>query len=162
MLQSFQFLASMLDNEHRGIRSTAVETLVSITKARLENNQITASDKAGFLNKVHEVVSGFLKRFAEDAKSLFRRKADMLILMAKLILHLSSRELKMDVITLLVKMWRDPDSEVRIVSIKMMLTLAEAKTAEVLECFGQQSLNAKRTACSVVSVGRPTNMAHLR
>jgi hypothetical protein len=153
VLLSVQFLADMLENEHRGIRIAAVEALTTITRIQLED-----SVKPSFVDTIQDVINDFLSKILDDSShTLYRRvsikklpntraiipsntlillqKADIINLVAHLIIYINHKDTRKQVINLLVKLWRDPDSEVRITAIKMVQLLGESGIPEVLEGF---------------------------
>ncbi|KAJ3313925.1 hypothetical protein HDU76_002509 [Blyttiomyces sp. JEL0837] len=125
--ESVAFLSSMLDNEHRGIRIAAVEAVTTITRLQLESLV-----KANFVAKIQEIISGFLGRL----------KADMINLIAQLGIFVKERSLRHDIVKTIMQFWRDPDSEVRVISIKMIQLLAESGVQEVTENFHLRDGNA--------------------
>ncbi|KAJ3415514.1 RNA polymerase II associated protein 1 [Chytridiales sp. JEL 0842] len=128
---SIHFLAKMLENEHRGIRIAAVEALTTITRLQMET-----SVSPTFVNTIQEVISGFLaKLLDESSQNLYRRKADIINLIAHLLIYINHKEMRRQVVNLLVRLWRDHDSEVRVTAIKMMQLLGESGIPEVLEGF---------------------------
>ncbi|KAI9106007.1 armadillo-type protein [Phlyctochytrium arcticum] len=130
IVAAFQLLADMLENEHRGIRIAAVESLVTIAMIQLE-----ASIKPGFTNKIKTVVQNFLARLTDSNSSLYRRKVDMINVMTQLISYVKERPLRLQFIGLLVHLWKDADAEVRVGAIKMIQVLGEGGVTEVAECF---------------------------
>ncbi|KND03924.1 uncharacterized protein SPPG_01373 [Spizellomyces punctatus DAOM BR117] len=132
LMSAFQFLADMLENEHRGIRIAAVEALVTIVMIQLE-----AAIKPGFVNKIKGIMQNLLTRLqtVDDSASLYRRKADMVSVMAQLMTYVKERRLRLNFIRVLVQLWKDPDSEVRVAAIKMMQLLGERGVTEITECF---------------------------
>ncbi|KAJ3014030.1 hypothetical protein HKX48_005388 [Thoreauomyces humboldtii] len=134
LVESVQYIAEMLENEHRGIRIAAVEALVTISMIQLESNV-----KPGFVNKIKSVVQTFLPRLVDENAELYRRKADQLNLIAQLIPYIKERPLRLQFIRVLVQLWKDPDTEVRVTSIKMIQLLGEAGLAEIGECFKERS-----------------------
>ncbi|KAJ3148056.1 hypothetical protein HDU89_004901 [Geranomyces variabilis] len=143
LIEAFHFLSEMLANEHRGIRIAAVEALVTTTMIQLE-----FSVKQGFVNKIKNIVQEFLSRLVDDNAELYRRKADQLNLMAQLIPSIKERSLRLQFIRVLVQLWKDPDTEVRVTSIKMIQLLGEAGLAEISECFVDPAEDVKRADAS--------------
>ncbi|KAJ3101339.1 hypothetical protein HDU97_001433 [Phlyctochytrium planicorne] len=140
LITAIQFLADMLENEHRGIRMAAVEAINTITKIQLE-----LSLKPTLLGKIQELTTGFLARLkGNDSFSLYRRRADIINLMAQLIGYVNDRTQRVDVLEQLLRYWKDPDSEVRTIAIKMLQHLGESGMPEVIEGFriGNDGKNA--------------------
>ncbi|KAI8848354.1 armadillo-type protein [Chytridium lagenaria] len=131
LVSSIQFLADMLDNEHRGIRMASVEAITTITRIQIEN-----AAKPALMAKVDEQVHQFLDRLkGESSNSLYRRRADIINLMAQLVVFVSDRGCRIDVLEQLIRFWKDPDSEVRTIAIKMLQHLGESGLPEVIEGF---------------------------
>ncbi|TPX59062.1 hypothetical protein PhCBS80983_g02729 [Powellomyces hirtus] len=150
LIDAFQFLSEMLGNEHRGIRIAAVEALVTTSMIQLES-----TPKPGFVNKIKTVVQEFLPRLVDENAELYRRKADQLNLMAQLVPCIKERTLRLQFIRVLVQLWRDPDTEVRVTSIKMIQLLGEAGLAEISECFKDTS---EELAKAPDAAGTPPNI----
>ncbi|KAJ1562766.1 hypothetical protein HK096_003736 [Nowakowskiella sp. JEL0078] len=131
LINCFQFLTELLNNEHRGIRMISVEALSTLTSIQLEDETL----KDNFIKKIHSVVQQISKRVKEENSSLYRKKADMIMLLAQLSIHVEDRLVRLGIIRMLISMWRDPDSEVRSTSIKMVQLMSENNIQEVAECF---------------------------
>ncbi|KAJ3242402.1 hypothetical protein HDU78_001407 [Chytriomyces hyalinus] len=159
LIAALQFLADMLQNEHRGIRITAVEAFLTLSKIQLENTtstsltppltavpgaigtpqqptlQLTQQRRPDLLRKIQDTVTLFLDKLTEGTE-IYRRKADYISLTAQLLTHVSNDAfMVLKVLHLLVRFWRDPDNEVRIMSIKMVRLLGEMGIHQVMECF---------------------------
>ncbi|KAI9350180.1 armadillo-type protein [Obelidium mucronatum] len=142
LTNALKFLVDMLENEHRGIRIAAVEAFLTIAKIQLENGP-----RPDILRNVQDTVTHFLDKLL-DGTELYRRKADYISLIAQLLVHVNDNFVIIKVLVLLVKLWKDPDSEVRIMSIKMVRLLGEVGIPQVMECFradavGQNSLDSR-------------------
>eukprot|EP00842_Homolaphlyctis_polyrhiza_P001264 jgi/Hompol1/2138/HPOL_002083-RA len=88
-----------------------------------------------FKQKVDAVVIELLSKLTDEYTTLYRRKADYITLISQLVMMIPNRANRLKIIKLLVHMWRDPDSEVRVTAIKMIKNMGEASIPEVLECF---------------------------
>ncbi|KAJ3352902.1 hypothetical protein HDU83_007559 [Entophlyctis luteolus] len=111
---ALQFIAGMLENEHRGIRMASVEAFLTVAQIQLEN-----PDRPEIHRKVQDTIRVFLDKLVSKAE-LYRRKADYVGLVSQLLVFNSNPVVVLEVLVLLVKLWKDPDSEVRLVSIKML------------------------------------------
>ncbi|KAI9207546.1 armadillo-type protein [Polychytrium aggregatum] len=131
LVKVITFLAGMLDNEHRGIRITTVEAILMIINLQLEAD----SEKTGLITMIHALVKSLVKRLKEEQYSLYRRKADIINLVSQLLVFVSDRLLRIEILQLFVNFWKDPDSEVRIASINMVKFLGESGMAEIGEAF---------------------------
>ncbi|KAJ3084110.1 hypothetical protein HDU99_003321 [Rhizoclosmatium hyalinum] len=129
IISSLQFLTDMLQNEHRGIRIAAVEAFLLISKIQLENGS-----RPDILRKTQDTVNEFLAKL-EDGSELFRRKCDYISLISQLLVNVNDNITIIKVLVLLVKFWKDPDNEVRIMAIKMVRLLGEMGVPQVMECF---------------------------
>ncbi|KAJ3208349.1 hypothetical protein HDU82_002587 [Entophlyctis luteolus] len=121
---ALQFIAGMLENEHRGIRMASVEAFLTVAQIQLEN-----PDRPEIHRKVQDTIRVFLDKL----------KADYVGLVSQLLVFNSNPVVVLEVLVLLVKLWKDPDSEVRLVSIKMVRMLGEMGVPQVLECFQTDS-----------------------
>ncbi|KAJ3213498.1 Jouberin [Dinochytrium kinnereticum] len=131
LVSALQTLADMLENEHRGIRMASVEAITAISRIQLE-----ISPKPAVLGKIQELVQEFLNRLKdENSFVLFRRRADIINLMAQLLVFVSDRPCRIEVLEQLIRHWKDPDSEVRTIAIKMLQHLGQSGLAEVVEGF---------------------------
>ncbi|KAI8611201.1 armadillo-type protein [Chytriomyces sp. MP71] len=129
IIESLDFLASMLENEHRGIRFTAVEAFLTISKIQLET-----APRPDILRKIQDTISWFLDKLTDSA-DLYRRKADYISVVSQLLPHVNDSFVVIKVLILLVKFWKDPDNEVRVIAIKMVRMLGELGIPQVMECF---------------------------
>jgi hypothetical protein len=67
--------------------------------------------------------------------SSYTQKADIAETIAHLLPHVKDRTTKLQVITLISKLWLDADHHVRSVGIKSIRELGELGVPEVKECF---------------------------
>ncbi|KAJ3128551.1 hypothetical protein HK100_009127 [Physocladia obscura] len=129
IIDSLQFISDMLQNEHRGIRIAAVEAFLTVSKIQLENQ-----DRPDILHKIQDTVTFYFEKLI-DKSEIFRRKADYINLVSQLLVYFNDSNVVIKVLSLLVKFWKDPDNEVRIISIKMVRLLGEMGIPQVMECF---------------------------
>ncbi|KAI9005894.1 armadillo-type protein [Gaertneriomyces semiglobifer] len=130
LISAFQFLSDMLENEHRGVRIAVVEALVTLSMLQLQGG-----GKASFIAAMQNIFQSFIVRLNEDAGFLYRRKADIINVMAQLMSYVPDTELRSQLVSTLVRLWKDPDSEVRVTAIKMIQLLGESGLNEVNERF---------------------------
>ncbi|EGF80415.1 hypothetical protein BATDEDRAFT_24972 [Batrachochytrium dendrobatidis JAM81] len=141
LIEGFEFISTFLSNEHRGIRSTAVEALRVILELQLD-----IPSNFSLVEKVHDVMSRLFAELNNRYQMLYRRKADYAILISQMVVHITNPQYRFDILRVLVRMWRDPDSEVRVTSIQMVKLLGQAKLPEVLVCFADPSTSNKEKA----------------
>lgn len=140
MLEAVDFLAAMLENEHRGIRIAAVESIVTIVRTQLDSLR----PRTVLVEKIRSIINKMLGFLENDLREpLYRRKADILHLMAELSVFTSDRGMHLSAVWQLMKLWRDPDSEVRLTAMKMTLMLGEAGMAEILEGLKVDNVDGK-------------------
>jgi hypothetical protein len=74
-----------------------------------------------------------------ERHALFRRKVDYVRLVASLLKFTQNEILRNRALGLLVELWKDPDSEVRVNSIKMVKMLGELGLKEVVNGFNEST-----------------------
>ncbi len=148
-----EYLSEMLENEHRGIRKTAVECIVLICRVQLTEGRVGVQRYA-VREMVGRIVEGIIGRLEGDENrsangggqgatgggggGLYKRKQDLVQLVGNLASFTLS-DLRTRVLNLLVSLWKDPDSTVRQTSIKMVRMLGEQGVKEVVDAFNQSS-----------------------
>ncbi|KAJ3090469.1 hypothetical protein HK102_003650 [Quaeritorhiza haematococci] len=142
LISGFQFLVEMLENEHRGIRIAAVEAVITMIKLQLEAAPAQSQQQISLVNKIQLVTETYISRLIQDRATLYRKKADMINMMAQLLPFIKNRRLTIRTLHLLVDFWKDQDSEVRITAVKMIQLLGEAGLPEVIECFDDDTRNS--------------------
>jgi hypothetical protein len=65
-------------------------------------------------------VKNLLSKLTKEHQSLFRKKADYVSLISQLIIHFDDREMHKELLKMLLVFWKDPDSDVREISINMV------------------------------------------
>ncbi|KAI8922787.1 armadillo-type protein [Entophlyctis helioformis] len=148
--EAFHFIADMLSDEHRGLRIAAVEALV--TTVQLQSESI---DNTEFIEKIDNIVGELLAKLKSEYQSLYRRKADYATLISHLVIPISKHEHRLEILRLLVQMWRDPDSEVRIPSIRMVLKMGQAGLPEVLSSFEEEKVGGVASQAPVETTQQP-------
>lgn len=125
VLSAFQFLLDILPHENRGVRTLTVEALVVMAKLQL---QCEGTTRVEFSKKIESTVNSFMKLTMEEKEPLYRRKADFVVLVVQLCIALDDSK-KFPCSKLLQfcsKLWKDNDSQVRALSIKMVQALGES------------------------------------
>ncbi|KAJ3055306.1 hypothetical protein HK097_010884, partial [Rhizophlyctis rosea] len=97
------------------------------------------SPRPAFTGKVQTIVQSFASRLVSEQSTLYRRKADIINLLAQLVPYVNSRFERINILRIFVQHWRDPDSEVRVTAIKMVQYLGESGIPEVLECLNENA-----------------------
>lgn len=65
-------------------------------------------------------INDLLSKLTKDHQSLFRKKADYVSLISQLIIHFGDRDMQKELLKILLVFWKDPDSDVREISINMV------------------------------------------
>ncbi|KAL2913671.1 hypothetical protein HK105_206831 [Polyrhizophydium stewartii] len=154
IVDGFQFIADMLGDEHRGLRIAAVEALVTIVQIQVENGAA-----AELTDRVGVVVQDMLAKLTNEFSTLYRRKADYATLISQLVAFIPNPELRLRILRVLVQMWRDPDSEVRITAIKMVKRMGEAGLPEVLACFEDKNNGSRDKLAGAAAAGAAPSTA---
>ncbi|KAJ3046106.1 hypothetical protein HDV00_003856 [Rhizophlyctis rosea] len=97
----------------------------------------TPPQHPAFTAKIQSIVQSFASRLVSEQTTLYRRKADIINLLAQLVPHVKSRTERINILRIFVQHWRDPDSEVRVTAIKMVQYLGESGIPEVMECLNE-------------------------
>jgi hypothetical protein len=82
------------------------------------------------------------------------QKVDYVKLISSLMAYITNEQSRAGAIKLLVDLWRDPDAEVRVTSIKMIRFLGENGTKEVLDGFDEKKsgvVNLLKETASLLS-----------
>ncbi|KXS12168.1 ARM repeat-containing protein [Gonapodya prolifera JEL478] len=132
LVHGFTFLMSLLDNPHRGIRASAVDCLSMIVERQLVKMD---SSPAHLLSVMSDTLENMLSKFDQEDSELDRKKSDIVFLIAHFCPYTTSKDVRLKVISLLVNLWRDPDSEVRATSIDAIEELGRKGVPEVLESW---------------------------
>ncbi|KAI9141859.1 hypothetical protein BKA69DRAFT_1071625 [Paraphysoderma sedebokerense] len=136
VIQGFQFLIGMLTDEHRAVRAIAVEAAAKLVASHSSKN---SQSETALISYVQKVVKGFINEMKDPDNMLYRRRVDMIILVSRVSAYISDNEIRVAVINLLVDLWIDPDSEVRVTAIKMVQALCEQQLPEVISGFRKSS-----------------------
>jgi hypothetical protein len=105
----------MLDEEHRGFRLVVIDCCTYMV-----NSLSNFKSHAVLYEHVNQIVVELLEKVNTQDQTLYRKKADLISLISQILPHYSDKELQRTVLKCLLRMWRDPDSEVRHVSINMV------------------------------------------
>ncbi len=119
LVSAFSFLINMLNEEHRGFRLVTIDccTYMVNSLSNFKSHKI-------LYEHVNQTLLELLEKLKIQDQTLYRKKADLISLISQILPHYSEdKELQRTVIKCLLKMWRDPDSEVRHVSINMVQVL---------------------------------------
>lgn len=123
-----------MEDEHRGIRSVALEAISVICEIQLQKQDSS-------VNKFREVIKSIavelIDRIIGDESGMFRKKGDLLFLVSQLVVHINEFEIRSSVLHLLIKAWRDPNSAIRKLSIRRVIDMGEQGVQEVLQSFKQ-------------------------
>jgi hypothetical protein len=134
LIEALEFLVPLMDEEHRGMRLVVIDCFVYMISLLDKFNQ-----KEKLYNFVRSTFQQLLQKVETNYNQLYRRKADYASLLAQVSVHFSDREMHAQLLKLLLKMWRDADSEVRQVSINMIqviLTNVASRRNWSRLCFG--------------------------
>jgi hypothetical protein len=124
-----------------GVRSVSIEALCVICELQLGRTDSQLTLFRGTIKKTgREIVDRLIK------EGMFRKRGDILLLASQLAVHVNDQQMRKDVLQLLVKAWRDPDSQVRQTAISRVKAMGEQGVPQVLECFQDATLREETTA----------------
>ncbi|KAJ3338804.1 hypothetical protein HDU93_009026 [Gonapodya sp. JEL0774] len=129
----FGFLTSLLDDPHRGVRASACDSISMIVKNQLIESKF--GSHALLLKAVNNKLDDIVNIFEREDSELFRKKSDLVFLLSRFVPYTPSSSLRLRCLTLLVKLWRDPDSEVRATAIDAVDELGRLGLPEVLDAW---------------------------
>ncbi|KAH6591220.1 hypothetical protein BASA61_005015 [Batrachochytrium salamandrivorans] len=130
LMVGFRFISKILCDEHRGLRTAAVEAIGLIVHTQME-----ISPNPALMAEVDALVAVLLTELEDEMKPLYRRKSDYVTLISQMVVHIPNPDYRFRILRILVRLWRDPDSDVRVVAIRMVKYLGQAGLPEVLGCF---------------------------
>ncbi|KAJ3000336.1 hypothetical protein HDV02_006143 [Globomyces sp. JEL0801] len=149
LVDSFRFLMQFLDDEHRGFRIVLTESAVSIVSL-LENFQ----QMPKLQDLVRDTVLTIHGRLLTESQYLYRKKADFASLISQLSVKLAPDDsVHANILSSLLELWKDPDSEVRNVSINMIQHLGEMRIPVVIKGFQDSTENSINLMKEIVILG---------
>ncbi|TPX45274.1 hypothetical protein SeMB42_g04067 [Synchytrium endobioticum] len=135
-IAALEFLEDLLKQEHRGIRTAAVESISLIVRSHYTQEAIQT--------KIIGMSEALVNRLDVERAQLFRRKADLVYICTQLVQYGRIAHRHLPVIAsrlmhVLVELWTDADAEVRIMSIKMVKQMLEWEMPEAVALFKSTS-----------------------
>lgn len=83
-------------------------------------------------------IQQLLTKLSNESATLFRKKTDYISLISQMIIHFENQDMHQELLNLLLEFWKDPDSDVRQISINMVQFLDERNLDVVNRAFEEQ------------------------
>lgn len=113
-----------------------VESLVG-----LSNSALKRPNSEKFREVAEKACVDIIQQLHTEHHTLYRKKADYAAFLSQTVVHIPSHNLRKEIVQKLVQLWRDPDAEVRKVSINMIKFMGEMCLPEVMTAFEARGEN---------------------